>query len=237
MDFGIRFSYFSDDGSLLLKTLTTMTKLVPPRSVEYRALKRWVKWLLEFAQDTDPPRIASESTRSEIERFMNRVAYSAEPNSNRLPISDDEILKLRNTANQDLHEAATSYCELPGRELADLSFVVARGALLIAGSDSVKRFRISCALFISGPAGRLIERCKRKGCSLLFVRSRRSEYCGKVCARLAEAERARLKRSRMSREERAAKRHQYYRNQVAAKRGKAVAAKVRARGPHGPMGK
>lgn len=207
----------------------TMAKSIPPRTVKYRALKRWVLWLLDFAQDSKPD--VSESTRSEIERFMNRVAYPAEAASNRSRLSDDEILKLRNMANLELHEAATGFYELPGRDLADLSFVVVRGGLLIAGRDSLKRFRISCALFVSGPAGRLIERCKRKGCSVLFVRSRRSEYCGKACARLVEAERARLRRGRLSREERAAKRHQYYRNQVAAKRGKAVAAKVRPRCP------
>ena len=48
---------------------------------------------------------------------MNRVAYPAEAASNRSRLSDDEILKLRNMANLELHEAATGFYELPGRDL------------------------------------------------------------------------------------------------------------------------
>ncbi len=82
--------------------------------------------------------------------------------------------------------------------------------------------------FLVSPGSRTIEKCRRCGCRNLFIRLRHAAYCGKKCARLVEAERARDRRARLSVQDRYEQRQQAYERQV---KKRLPNAKIQKRGP------
>jgi hypothetical protein len=210
-----------------------------------QSTRRALEWLVEFAESArlELP-IEAEGcsrTQSKIEIFIRRATAGGwARRKQELPLTVDQIRQLGAFARRCLHERAErgsgQYTELPAADLSTLIFVALPGVFSFRGS-AFDSFRFACVQFLGSQQGRLIAECPgrkptesepRAICSKLFVRERRSRYCGAECARRAEAEAARRKRAELTPEERYSERHRYYQNWINEHRG---GWDVKRRGP------
>jgi hypothetical protein len=126
------------------------------------------------------------------------------------PLTGRELRELYSQAKYGLVAIAEGRTwDIPGNHFSgSFGFAAGPGWLDYDGNTS-DQFLLTC-MDLMRREGKLISKCARNGCGTLFLRARRARYCGKRCARMVEAERARARRKEISPQQRKARRRRYY---------------------------
>jgi hypothetical protein len=133
-----------------------------------------------------------ESLRTEIDRFVDSVGGRELPGvTKRNALDNNAIESLRSRVKGGLWEIVRGDSWSP--ELRSIKLATGSGGLEYDG-DTADKFILSCLLLVSQTPGGLIAQCARKGCPRILLRQKRTTYCSRYCARLAEAVQARSRR-------------------------------------------
>jgi hypothetical protein len=137
-----------------------------------------------------------ELLRIEIDRFVTGVGGRDLGGMTMVRVlDDDEIENLRTSVKGGLE--TTTRGESWSPQLKSVRLATGFGGLEYDG-DITDKFILTCMLLISQTPMGLVTKCARSsgsGCGRVLVRQKRTTYCSRYCARLAEAEQARKRRA------------------------------------------